>query len=133
MIARMRGVRRKLATHAEEESRLHEQLAARVTHLDELYTMRSVDDVKYEAWSRKRLDRLLADYLLRHGYNESAGALATDRGMENLVDVDTFVSMSRIREALKSGSATEALAWCTENKKELRKMEVRRTNENALV
>ncbi|KAH6605089.1 negative regulation of gluconeogenesis [Trichoderma cornu-damae] len=123
MIGRMRGVKRKLGVCAEEEGRLHAQTAARIQHLDELYTMRSVDDVKYEAWSRKRLDRLLADYLLRHGYNNSARELAAEKGMENLVDVDTFVGMSRIREALLSGSVAEALAWCTENKKELRKME----------
>ncbi|KAM0255751.1 hypothetical protein ACHAQJ_005421 [Trichoderma viride] len=123
MISRMRGVKRKLGAYAEEEGRLHGQTAARIQHLDELYTMRSVDDVKYEAWSRKRLDRLLADYLLRHGYNHSARELATEKNMENLVDVETFVGMSRIREALLNGSVTEALGWCTENKKELRKME----------
>lgn len=124
MIARMRGVKRKITAHAEEEARLHTQTAARISHLDELYSMKSVDDVKYEAWSRKRLDRLLADYLLRQGYNQSASELANERGMRDLVDVETFVGMSRIREALLNGSVTEALAWCTENKKELRKMEV---------
>lgn len=124
MISRMRGVKRKLGAYADEESRLHTQTAARIQHLDELYTMHSIEDVKYEGWSRKRLDRLLADYLLRHGYNNSAKELASEKNMENLMDVDTFVGMSRIREALLNGSVTEALAWCTENKKELRKMEV---------
>ncbi|KPM46025.1 Protein FYV10 [Neonectria ditissima] len=123
MLARMRGVKRKLATCAEDEARLHAHAAARIAHLDELYTMTSVDDVKYEAWSRKRLDRLLADYLLRHGYNESAKKLASQRGMENLVDMDTFVAMNRIRDSLTKGSVAEALSWCTDNKKELRKME----------
>lgn len=124
MIARMRGVKRKLTTYAEEESRLHMQTAARISHLDELYAMRSVDDVKYEAWSRRRLDRLLADYLLRHGFNQSASDLAVEKGMSDLVDVETFVNLSRIRHALLAGSVTEALGWCTDNKKELRKMEV---------
>ncbi|KFA65993.1 hypothetical protein S40285_07188 [Stachybotrys chlorohalonatus IBT 40285] len=123
MLARMRGVKRKLAVHADEEARLHRQLDARVAHLDELYAVNSLEDVKYENWSRRRLDRLLADHLLRHGFNETASALAANRGMENLVDVPTFVSMSRIRQALLRGSVTEALAWCNENKKELRKME----------
>jgi macrophage erythroblast attacher len=124
MITRMRGVKRKLTTYAEEEARLHHQTAARITHLDELYSMSSVDDVKYEAWSQRRLDRLLADYLLRHGFNQSARELAEEKNMQDLVDVETFVNMSRIREALLRGSVTEALAWCTDNKKELRKMEV---------
>ncbi|OAA38598.1 negative regulation of gluconeogenesis [Metarhizium rileyi] len=123
MINRMRGVKRKLTTYAEEEARLHHQMAARITHLDDLYSMRSVDDVKYEAWSRRRLDRLLADYLLRHGFNQSAAELAEEKGMGDLVDIETFVNMSRIRDALLNGSVTEALAWCTDNKKELRKME----------
>ncbi|KAK5989195.1 Protein FYV10 [Cladobotryum mycophilum] len=123
MLAKMRGVKRKLTTYADEEARLHHQTAARISHLDELYSMRTVDEVRYEGWSRKRLDRLLADYLLRHGYNDSAGELAREKGMDDLVDVDTFVGMSRIREALLNESVSEALAWCTDNKKELRKME----------
>lgn len=125
MIARMRGVKRKLTAHAEEEARLTRQTGARISHLGDLYGMHSVDDVKYEAWSRARLDRLLVDYLLRHGYNESAQALTTERNMDDLVDVETFVQMSRIQESLRGGSVVEALAWCQDNKKELRKMDVR--------
>jgi macrophage erythroblast attacher len=87
--------------------------------------MQSLDDVKYEEWSRTRLDRLLVDYLLRYGYKDSATALAQEKGIQELVDVDTFVQMSRIRESLQNGRVIEALAWCNENKKELRRMEVR--------
>ncbi|PFH55926.1 hypothetical protein XA68_17378 [Ophiocordyceps unilateralis] len=123
IISRMRGVKRKLTTYAEQESRLHMQMAARISHLDELYSINTVEDVKYEAWSRRRLDRLLADYLLRRGFIQSATDLATERGIQDLVDVETFVNMSRIREALLHGSVNDALVWCTENKKELRKME----------
>ncbi|KAI1062975.1 hypothetical protein LB507_005857 [Fusarium sp. FIESC RH6] len=124
MITRMRGLKRKLTTNAAEEALLHTQTAARIAHLDELYKMDSVEDVKYETWSRKRLDRLVADYLLRHGYNETAKELADQRGINDLVDVDTFVAASRIRDSLMKESVVEALAWCTENKKELRKMDV---------
>jgi len=85
--------------------------------------MQSLDDVKYEAWSRTRLDRLLVDYLLRNGYKESATALAQEKEIEKLVDIDAFVQMNRIRESLRSGRVVEALAWCSENKKELRRMD----------
>lgn len=125
MLARMRGLKRKLTACAEEETRLHQQSQSRIRHLGELYTVQSLDDVKYEEWSRTRLDRLLVDYLLRNGYKESAGALAKEKGIEDLVDVETFVQMSRIRESLQNGRVTEALAWCNDNKKELRKMDVR--------
>jgi len=85
--------------------------------------MQSLDDVKYEEWSRTRLDRLLVDYLLRYGYKESATELAKEKDIQDLVDVETFVQMSKIRESLRNGRVTEALAWCNENKKELRKLE----------
>lgn len=125
MVSRMRGLKRKLNASAAEEARLHAQTAARISHLDELYKMDTVEDVKYETWSRKRLDRLLADYLLRHGYNDTAKELAEQRGITDLVDIDTFVAASRVRDSLLKQSVVEALAWCTDNKKELRKMEVR--------
>lgn len=125
MLARMRGMKRKLATYADEEARLYHQVDARVAHLRELEDMHTVDDVKYEAWSRQRLDRLLIDYLLRQGYNRSAELLADERSMRDLVDIDTFVAMSKIQDSLRAGSVTEALAWCNDNKKELRKMDVR--------
>ena len=124
MLARMRGMKRKLATYAEEESNLHRQVGVRVAHLGELSDMHTVEDIKYEAWSRQRLDRLVVDYMLRHGYNESATSLAHERGMQDLVDIDAFVAMSKIRRSLENGSVTEALAWCADNKKELRKMHV---------
>ncbi|CAL3964561.1 hypothetical protein PZA11_002449 [Diplocarpon coronariae] len=123
MLTRMRGLKRKLAASAEEEARLHQQSASRIRHLGELYGMQSLDDVKYEEWSRTRLDRLLVDYLLRNGYKDSAGALAREKGIEDLVDVETFVQVGRIRESLQRGRTQEALAWCQENKKELRRME----------
>jgi macrophage erythroblast attacher len=124
MLARMRGLKRKLNACSEEENRLHQQSQSRIKHLGELYGMQSLDDVKYEEWSRTRLDRLLVDYLLRNGYNESAKELAKEKGIEDLVDVETFVQMSRIRESLQHGDVKEALAWCAENKKDLRRMEV---------
>ena len=124
MLARVRGVKRKLAAAADDEARLYRQVDARLAHLAELAGMQTLDDVAYEAWSRRRLDRLLVDYLLRRGYNDTAAALADDRDMRDLVDVETFVAMSRIQESLRGGSVVEALAWCNDNKKELRKMDV---------
>ncbi len=144
MVARMRGVKRKLEACAEEEVRIFHQVDARTAHLAELAGMQTLDDVAYEAWSRRRLDRLLVDYLLRQGYGASASALVaaadeedaeqrtptdhksgTSSGrLRDLVDIDTFASMAQIRQRLlRDHSVTEALAWCVDNKKELRKMD----------
>ncbi|OIW33884.1 hypothetical protein CONLIGDRAFT_200132 [Coniochaeta ligniaria NRRL 30616] len=123
MLAKMRGLKRKLSSYADEEARLYRQVGARVSHLSELSGMHTVDDVRYQEWSRQRLDRLLVDYLLRHGYSASAVAMADKKAMRDLVDIETFMSMNKIRKSLEDGSVAEALAWCNENKKELRKMD----------
>jgi len=41
-----------------------------------------------------------------------------------LVDIELFMDIRRIEEALTQRSCTEALAWCSENKVALRKMKV---------
>lgn len=124
IIARMRGVKRKLEGCEQEEARLYQQLGARARHLNDLAGMHAFEDVKYEQWSRKRLDRLMVDYLMRQGYSQTARALANDKGVGDLVDIETFEQMNRIRQSLLNRSVKEALDWCTENKKELRKMDV---------
>jgi macrophage erythroblast attacher len=124
MIAQAKALRGKLAASAEEEERILRQEAARVVHMDELFDMKTFDDVKYEAWSRTRLDRLLIDYMLREGCGGSAKILAEEKRMADLVDVETLVAMNKIQQSLKRGSVQEAIAWCNTNKKELRKLEV---------
>ncbi|KAK3940360.1 CTLH/CRA C-terminal to lish motif domain-containing protein [Diplogelasinospora grovesii] len=121
MLTRMRGMKRKLSTYADDENKLYRQLDARVSHLSELSDMHSVEDVKYETWSRKRLDRLLVDYMLRHGHTQSAVSLSTERDMRDLVDIDIFVQMDKIKQSLLDHKVSDALSWCTENKKELRR------------
>ena len=46
---------------------------------------------------------------------ESARALAKEKGIEELVDVDVFVQAHRVEESLRRGSTVEALAWCREH------------------
>lgn len=124
MVARMQGLKRKLEACAEEDERLREHSLARIEHLAELYTIPSLDDIKYEKWSRVRLNRLLADYLLRNGYCKSGAALAEAKGIEKLVDMTAFLRMNDVKESLRERRFGEALSWCAENKKELRKADV---------
>ena len=124
MVARMQGLKRKLEACAEEDEKLRQHSLARIDHLSELYTIPSLEDVKYEKWSRVRLNRLLADYLLRNGHCKTAEALAKAKGIEKLVDTTAFLRMNDVKESLREMRVTEALAWCAENKKELRKADV---------
>jgi macrophage erythroblast attacher len=102
---------------------LYKQSAARVQHLEDLYTIPSLADVKYEEWSRIRLDRLLVDYLLRMGYTESAKALAQEKGVKDLVDCDAFEQCGKVERSLRVERKVDpALGWCNENKGTLKKM-----------
>lgn len=124
MISRMQGLKRKLEGLDEESETIFEHSARRIDHLGDLYAIPSLGDVKYDEWSRIRLDRLLVDYLLRNGFVKSARALAKEKDIEELVDLDVFIQCNKIQDSLKRGRTQECLAWCTENKLGLRKLNV---------
>jgi macrophage erythroblast attacher len=122
MLSKMNTLKRKLEGLHEEELRIHKSAKARLQHLQDLYDVNSLVDVKYDEWSRTRLSRLLVDYLLREGYSESAAHLAQSKGITDLVDVDAFVACHRIERSLREGMSTSpALDWCKEHSKELKK------------
>lgn len=122
MLSKMQGLKRKLEGLHEEEMRIHKANRARLQHLQDVFEVQSLVDVKYDEWSRTRLSRLLVDYLLREGYAESAAHLAASQNIEELVDVDAFVACHKIERSLREERSTgPALAWCKENAKELKK------------
>lgn len=122
MIHRMENLKRKLQVlHAEERGN-HKATRARIVHLQDMHEIPSQADVKYDEWSKIRLNRLLVDYLLRMGYASSARDFARATNIEDLVDVDAFVQCSKIEKSLSEGRTAEALAWCSENKQNLKRM-----------
>lgn len=124
MISRMQNFKRKLQTLHDEEQIIHTQSKKRIEHLQDLYEIPSLADVKYEDWSKIRLDRLLVDYLLRAGYSKSGEKLAREKGIEDLVDLDVFVQCQRIADSLNRGETRDALTWCSENRAALKKLGV---------
>ncbi|ERF69210.1 hypothetical protein EPUS_01167 [Endocarpon pusillum Z07020] len=122
MISRMQNFKRKLQTLHDEEQAIQAQTKKRIQHLQDLYDIPSLADVKYDEWSRIRLDRLLVDYLLRAGYSKSGERLAKEKGIEDLVDLDVFVQCQKIADSLNHGETKEALIWCSENRTTLKKL-----------
>ena len=122
MIARMQTFKRKLEKLNTEEEALHEHTSKRIKHLQDLFDTNSFSDVKYEQWSRTRLDRLMVDYLLRSGYSRTAASLAEAKQISHLIDLDTFTACHKIAASLARGETKEALAWITENKNSLKKL-----------
>jgi macrophage erythroblast attacher len=127
MIQRMQGLKRKMETLQEEEKKIQTQSRKRIQHLQDLYKIQSLADVKYDEWSRTRLNRLLVDHMLRYGFSESATQLAKEKDIEDLVDTNVFVQCQRIADSLRRGDTKEALQWCGENKMALKKSGVRST------
>lgn len=123
-LAKAQTLKRKLEALQTEEKSIHRQQKARIEHLQRLHEIPSLADVKYDSWAHTRLDRLLVDYLLRQGYSQSARALAQEMGIEELVDVGVFEECGRIEQSLRDGRTQECLAWCTDNKQALKKINV---------
>ena len=124
MINRMQTLKRKMVSLHTEEKILHSHSRRRIQHLQDLYEIPSLADVKYDEWSRVRLNRLLVDYLLRCGYGESARALAKEKGIEELVDLEVFVQCHRIERSLRNRNTSECLAWCAEHRPMMKKLDV---------
>jgi macrophage erythroblast attacher len=122
MIARMQTLKRKLQVLHEEEQTIQAHSQKRIKHLQDLYEIPSLADVKYDEWSRVRLDRLMVDYLLRAGYSKSAASLGKEKGIEDLVDLDVFVQCQKVADSLERGETKDALMWCTENRTALKKI-----------
>ncbi|EAW24165.1 FYV10 family protein [Aspergillus fischeri NRRL 181] len=121
MLARMQNLKRKMESIQQEEKKIQNQSRKRIQHLEHLHQIPSLADVKYDQWSRIRLDRLVVDHMLRSGYTESAQRLAQEKGIEDLVDLDVFVQCQRIAQSLRRGETKDALRWCNENKAALKK------------
>ena len=120
MIDRMQTLKRKLEALHHEEHEIQSHSAKRINHLQDLYAISSLADVKYDEWSRTRLDRLMVDYLLRAGYADTAAKLAKQKQITDLVDLDTFISCHKIASNLARGDAKDALNWCNENRLKLK-------------
>ena len=123
MISRMQGLKRKMEAMHEEEKSLHQASRKRLQHLQNLYEIPSLTDVKYDEWSRLRLNRLLVEYLVRQGFYESAKALAKEKGIEDLVDLAVHARCHSIGLSLRNRSLDECLAWCSEHRVVMKKME----------
>lgn len=73
-------------------------------------------------WLKMRLDRALVDYMLREGMYDTAETLAASHNIQDIVDIDIFRESRVIIDALRRRDCSQALKWCTENKRRLQKV-----------
>ncbi|KAJ1907456.1 GID complex subunit containing RING finger motif [Tieghemiomyces parasiticus] len=122
VLSRLNTLKRKLSETKADETACIQRSKLRAAHLNQLFNITSYDDPAYAKWSETRLNRMLADYMLRKGYYDSAERLASEQHIESFVDVDFFREALAIEDSLSQKSCTKCLQWCSDNKVALRKI-----------
>ncbi|KAF9494995.1 hypothetical protein BDN71DRAFT_1448120 [Pleurotus eryngii] len=123
MIARVEALKRKLSDLQETTGKpAVNVLRERVNHVAVIEGIQSSNSPEFDRWTDTRFDRWVVDWFLRNGKEKSARHLAQEKHIEPLVDIDLFMDIRRIEDALSHQSCTEALAWCSKNKTALRKI-----------
>ncbi|CAL8462971.1 g2505 [Coccomyxa elongata] len=119
VLARLEGLKRKLNETAEVEELEARRCKVRLQHL-----MAIGQPQKNSAlgWNQARMDRILADHMLRCGFLDSASQLAASANIEDLVDSHIFIQARSILEGLAQHDCSAALAWCEENRTRLKRL-----------
>lgn len=74
--------------------------------------------------NRLVVSQVIGDWLLRRGFLETAQQMARLEGVSHLLEFDLFREMQTvIQDLLRNHSTKEALAWCAEHRKKLKKAE----------
>ncbi|KAL4109462.1 hypothetical protein PRIC1_001162 [Phytophthora ramorum] len=68
-------------------------------------------------------DRLIADYLLRRGYLESAKIIKDTKDIAHLVDHELHAQCQAVLKDLRGHQTTSAIAWCSQNGSRLRRLQ----------
>jgi len=111
-----------------EEQKVAEICHKRAEHLKEgcIGMEESTDPgpatVQQKMWRKIRLDRMLVEYLLRQGFYNTAIQLAQSEGLQDLTNIEVFLTAREVEQSLAMGDVSKCLNWCHENKSKLRKM-----------
>ncbi|KAG6811406.1 hypothetical protein H0H92_007599 [Tricholoma furcatifolium] len=127
MIGKVESLKRKLSDLQETGGKpTQDVMRERMNHLTIIESLATTGGgPEYSRWADTRLDRWLVDWCLRSGMEKTARKIAEEKNIETLVDIELFMDIRRIEQALLRNNCTEALAWCNENKVALRKIKVR--------
>ncbi|KAL3864401.1 hypothetical protein ACJMK2_006087 [Sinanodonta woodiana] len=119
MVEKLKMLKRKADESINEELEAARMIKRRVDHLKE------ADNLQESArplWQKKRLDRMLVEFFLRAGYYNSALKLAQHSEIEDLTNIELFMTSKAIEESLTRRETGPCLNWCYENKSKLRKI-----------
>uniref|UniRef100_A0A8C5B5F5 E3 ubiquitin-protein transferase MAEA n=1 Tax=Gadus morhua TaxID=8049 RepID=A0A8C5B5F5_GADMO len=121
VVEKLSALKRKAAESIQAEDESAKLCKRRIEHLKE----HSSDQLaSVSLWKKKRMDRMMVEHLLRCGYYNTAVKLARQSGIEDLVNIEMFLTAKEVEESLERQETATCLAWCHDNKSRLRKMKV---------
>uniref|UniRef100_A0A672MM31 E3 ubiquitin-protein transferase MAEA n=1 Tax=Sinocyclocheilus grahami TaxID=75366 RepID=A0A672MM31_SINGR len=122
VVEKLSALKRKAAESIQAEDESAKLCKRRIEHLKE---HSSDQPASVNVWKKKRMDRMMVEHLLRCGYYNTAVKLARQSGIEDLVNIEMFLTAKEVEESLERQETATCLAWCHDNKSRLRKMKVR--------
>ncbi|KAK7109494.1 E3 ubiquitin-protein transferase MAEA-like isoform X2 [Littorina saxatilis] len=118
MVEHLSLLKRKADETIQSEMDATRSIKRRVEHLQEVEAQ---NEKHLPLWQKTRLDRMLVEYFLRAGYYNTAIRLAQHSNIEDLTNVELFMTSREVEESLKRKETAACLAWCYENRSKLRK------------
>lgn len=118
LVSKLQGLKRKLQDISKSEADDAQRCKARLKHLAELGPLQRERALE---WNKPRLDRLIAEHLLRSGCPQSAIELVKNSNLEQVLDIHIYEGTFRIVAALRQGDCGLAIAWCDDNRAKLKK------------
>lgn len=115
---RLAGLKRKLEAVSMVEAAELQRCRARLQHL---ITLGAPSRGAFIDWNRQRLNRLLADHLLRRGHVATANQLVANNDLQELVDLHIFQEAHTVAAALDRRDCQPALEWCALHASKLKK------------
>ncbi|XP_016014784.1 E3 ubiquitin-protein transferase MAEA isoform X5 [Rousettus aegyptiacus] len=128
VVEKLSVLKRKAVESVQAEDESAQLCKRRIEHLKE---HSSDQPAAAGLWKRKRMDRMMAEHLLRCGYYNTAVKLARQSGIEDLVNIEMFLTAKEVEESLERRETATCLAWCHDNKSRLRKMKGRQSEHDA--
>ncbi|XP_044537386.1 E3 ubiquitin-protein transferase MAEA [Gracilinanus agilis] len=122
VVEKLSVLKRKAVESIQAEDESAKLCKRRIEHLKE---HSSDQPAAANMWKKKRMDRMMVEHLLRCGYYNTAVKLARQSGIEDLVNIEMFLTAKEVEESLERQETMTCLAWCHDNKSRLRKMKGR--------
>lgn len=127
MLTRMQGLKRKMSQLRDEQTEHVARTRVRLDFLGELGDAGAMaggpESDAYKRWSRRRLEMMITEHLLRTGRVQTALRHARGVGVAPLVDVAELTACHAIETSLRADHSVDLCqAWCQDNRPFLKKV-----------